>query len=194
MLFPFYSTLFSSKKKAWLALVISIIWNVAIEQYFAPEKGAFSGKTCILVVAPYFISAGIIYMYKDKLRSVKMISMLFFRVLVILYSIAFFLFPDCRFPFSNLLLYTFWLIYAITQDQVKRSLLNNPIMSFISRLSMEIYLSHMLFFRVIEKIHLGKILHNEIALYFVAFSLVLAAAILFSLVWKRFESHFLKER
>ena len=68
LLFPFYSTLLSTKRKAWFAFAISVVWSVAIEKYFVPVKGVFSGDTCMLVVAPYFVSAGLVYLYRDALK------------------------------------------------------------------------------------------------------------------------------
>ena len=186
LLFPFYSILFSTKRKAWFAFVISMIWSVAIEKYFAPIKGSFSGNSCILVVAPYFLSAGLVYIYRDALKSLFPPPRLyFFKVVVLLYTVLFFVFPDNRFAYSNLLMYTLWLIYAVVENSAKKSFLSNPIMVFMSSISMEIYLCHMMFFRFVEILHLEKFFTNENALYFTTLTLFLSIAIIFSVIWKK---------
>lgn len=194
LLFPFYSTLLSSKKKAWLALAVAMIWNVAIRNYFVPVQGASAGETCMLVVAPFFLVAGIVYLYKDFLKNLmsKKWSNYLFKVLVIIVSLLFFLFPNIRFLYSNLLLYTLWLIYAIIEDPTKKSFLSNPVMKFISTISLEIYLCHMMFFRIIEKVHMEKFTNNPDVIYYTTLLLVLLGAIVFSLIWKKFEKRFIK--
>lgn len=51
---------------------------------------------------------------------------------------------------KNFILYSFWLFYAIGVDS---KILGNKIMSFLSGISLEIYLSHMFVFRFMEKLH-----------------------------------------
>lgn len=49
---------------------------------------------------------------------------------------------------------------------------------------MEIYLSHMVIYRILEKIHLLYIFENHIAAYFATVMLVLTGTILFSICAK----------
>lgn len=57
---------------------------------------------------------------------------------------------------------------------------------FISGISMEIYLSHMVMFRVVEKTGLNQMFGNGVLQYIVTVILVLAATIVFSVVMKKF--------
>lgn len=50
---------------------------------------------------------------------------------------------------------------------------------------MEVYLCHMMIFRVVEKIHLEKMLSNVDLFYYSSFILTLVGAIAFSWVWKK---------
>lgn len=52
--------------------------------------------------------------------------------------------------YKNFVLCSFWLIYAIEVDS---KILGNRVMKFISGISLEIYLSHMVVFRFMEKTH-----------------------------------------
>jgi len=56
---------------------------------------------------------------------------------------------------------------------------------FISGISMEIYLSHMVMFRVVEKTGLNQMFGNGVLQYIVTVMLVLAATIVFSVVMKK---------
>ena len=67
----------------------------------------------------------------------------------------------------------------------KSYLLENRITNFISGISMEIYLSHMVIFRVVEKLGLNQIIGNGWIQYIVTDVLVLLGAILFSVAMKK---------
>jgi len=196
MLFPFYSVLLINKRRANIALIVSLIWSLGIKFYFVPVKNSLAGYTNILVVAPYFIAGGIIFLYSYNLINLaeKRIYSILSKVLIIAFTAIFFIFPELRFPYSDLLLYVFWIIYAVMESKSSRkwTFLNNRVMAFISGISMEIYLSHMMFFRIVEKLHLEKIIHNNDILYLITLALVLAGAIVFASCWKKFEKRFIK--
>lgn len=196
MLFPFFSVLLENKRRAWIAFVVSIIWALGMRNYFGPIKGAPAGSTCMLVVAPYFLVGGITYLYTQHLKSLaeKKIPAVLSKVVIILYTAIFFIYPESRFLYSNLLLYTFWLIYAVMESKSTRkwTLLNNKVMTFISGISMEIYLAHMMIFRVVEKIHLERFIHNNDALYWSTLALVLLGTIILASCWKKFEKRLIK--
>lgn len=193
LLFPFYSTLLSTKRRAWMAFLISIVWGFAISKYFAPIKGVASDHSSMLVVAPYFVSAGLIYVYKGEIQNfIVQYRKWLFKILTLFYTFIFFLFPNCRFDYSNLLLYALWLIYAIVENPIKKSLLNNSFMAFMSGISLEVYLSHMMFFRIVEKFGLEHYLTNNNMLYFTTFAIVSIMAVSFSLVWKKIVQRFVK--
>ena len=64
-------------------------------------------------------------------------------------------------------------------------------MSFISGISMEIYLCHMMFYRVVEKVHIERIFSDNDVVYIINCVLVLLSAGMFSYVWKKWgEAHF----
>ena len=196
MLFPFFSVLLENKRRAWIAFVVSIIWALGMRNYFGPIKGALAGSTCMLVVAPYFLVGGITYLYTQHLKSLaeKKIPAVLSKVVIILYTTIFFIYPESRFLYSNLLLYTFWLIYAVMESKSTRkwTLLNNKVMTFISGISMEIYLAHMMIFRVVEKIHLERFIHNNDALYWSTLALVLLGAIILASCWKKIEKRYIR--
>lgn len=59
--FPFFCSLISSKKKAWIAFAIALIYNYICIDYFNV------GSSNILFSGCYFIAGGLIYLYKDEI-------------------------------------------------------------------------------------------------------------------------------
>ena len=64
-------------------------------------------------------------------------------------------------------------------------LLNNRITHFFSGISMEIYLSHMVVFRVLEKMGMNRMLGNGWTQYAVTVAMVFAGATVYSLIMQR---------
>lgn len=197
LLFPFFSVLMKTKKRMWISLVISLIWVFAVENYFAPVKGTFAGKRNILMASPFFVSGGLLFLYKEqiffffRMKSARIV----FAVLLVSYTIFFFMFPEYRFSHSNLIMYVMWIVFAMIDSKFygETTLLKNKVVFFLNGISMELYLCHLMFFRIIEKIHLEKFVSNHDILYCLSLFLTIIASILFSLVYKKLE-HRLKEK
>ena len=75
--------------------------------------------------------------------------------------------------------------YAVKARGGYRSALENPVTKFLSGISMEIYLSHMMVFRVIEKLGIHYILGNGWAQYTVTVVLVLIGAIMYAVAVRK---------
>lgn len=58
-------------------------------------------------------------------------------------------------------------------------------MKFLSNISMEIYLSHMIVFRIIDKLHLNYLFGTGWLSYIVTVCVVLIGTIIFSVVFKK---------
>ena len=67
---------------------------------------------------------------------------------------------------------------------LKDIVLNNKVAKYQSGISMEIYLCHMMFFRVASMLHLDKFIHNNDMLYVATCIATLIGAICFSHVIK----------
>ena len=62
------------------------------------------------------------------------------------------------FILPDLLVFTAWLMYAIGSKNI---VLNNKVVKYLSGISMEIYLCHMMFYRVSSMLHLERFIHNN---------------------------------
>ena len=74
-----------------------------------------------------------------------------------------------------------WLLYAIG---AKNAFLNNRVARYISNISMEIYLAHMVIFRVIEKVHIERFISQPDMNYIVTCIIVLGGVICFAHIMK----------
>lgn len=157
IVFPFIVFLVSNKRRAWLTFIISIVTQILCAAYFMTGEFVqvnYSPKHSFLFCVPYFGSGCLVYLYKEsiikKVRSYPYLSLAICFLATVLYYVI----PHNVGTFSTnelivLGLYTVWLMYAIgTTNRV----FCNKIVKYISGISMEIYLAHMMCFRIVEKL------------------------------------------
>lgn len=87
------------------------------------------------------------------------------------------------------------LIYTIGCN--RRGVLVNPIVKFLGGISFEIYLCHMVIYRVFEKLHLVHLFGNGLLAYIFTAVAVICGSVVFSVCAKWFLNKietFLKER
>ena len=84
--------------------------------------------------------------------------------------------------FMCLLVSVVMLLYAITSN-VK--VLDNKIAKFLSGISMEIYLCHMMVFRILQKMKITNIFGNGWIQYFITVILTLIGAIIFAIIVRK---------
>lgn len=95
------------------------------------------------------------YLYRNEIIKICQKIRYFVLSICIVTSVIYFLLPvkigDFEITFyKNFVLYSFWLFYGVGIDS---KILGNKIMKFFSGISLEIYLSHMFVFRLLEKLH-----------------------------------------
>ena len=78
-------------------------------------------------------------------------------------------------------------------------MLTNRVLKYLSNISMEIYLSHMVIYRVIEKVHLEKYINQNDILYIVTSILTICGVICFAHIMKyyvinKIEAKFIKSK
>lgn len=158
--------------------VIGVGWFIGLIYNFVCGFYFNVGRSNILYSSCFFIIGGIIYLFRNEILKFNkwiILSLLFISIIVY-YAIE-------GNTITHLLVSSLFLIYAIISDG---KILKNKVTSFISSVSMEIYLSHMVIFRIIEKLHLNTVFGNGLIQYIITVILVLAGAILFSIIMKYF--------
>lgn len=182
MLFPFFVFLIGNRKRAWLSFLISLVFHYICNVYFFNEGhvvSSFSGRTNLVYCAPYFLAGGLIYLYRNQLeKQAERYRWIMLCTLVILIII------NCGTKTSIVVMlptFSLMLIYSLGG---KRKILHNRMTHFIGNLSLEIYLSHMVMFRIIEKMQLNVLFGNSVAQYILTVVLDICMTIAFSILVK----------
>lgn len=169
--FPFFCVLLETKRRAWIAFGVSLLYNFVCATYFEV------GRSNILYSACFFLAGGLIYLYRHELvRLSPWLAALFATAAVALYYLM------DGYAMNCLLVSATLLVCAIV---TRGGVLENRVTRFFSGISMEFYLSHMAMFRVIEKLGLNKLFGNGWLQYLITVALVLVTTAVFSVVMKK---------
>ena len=175
LIFPFYCVLIKTKKRAWAAFIISLLLNYVGGTYFN------IGRANIIYCLCYLIAGGLIYLYRKELEQFstkyRWISFGIIIVTVVLYFLI------AGNTITMRLVSASMLIYALGRN--RRGVLSKPFTKFISSISMEIYLSHMVIFRVVERLDINTIIGNGWVQYAFTVVIVLVGTVIFSVIMKK---------
>ena len=139
------------------------------------------GRTNIIYCLCYLIAGGLIYLYRGELESFSNKYRWSSLGIIVVTVVLYFLIGGNT--ITMLLVSASMLVYALGRN--RRGVLLNPFTKFISSISMEIYLSHMVIFRVIERLSINTIIGNGWVQYAVTVVIVLVGTIIFSTVMKK---------
>lgn len=188
MLFPFVVFLCWTKKRAWVTFIASIIINLFCSVYYFSGKFVvemFTPRHSFLFCSPYFIGGVLIYLYRENIKRFVSYHRWLWLCICILTSVVWYLIPndiqgvDIS-SIAILIVLTMWVMYAISVNSI---ILSNAFTKYISGISMEMYLSHMFVYRIVEKFHgLYVFGHGWISLVFSWF-LVVLVLIVFIQIW-----------
>ncbi|OUP80856.1 acyltransferase [Lachnoclostridium sp. An169] len=186
LIFPFFAGyLLQNKRRAWCSFVIALVFNILCQIYFFNSDHMIAGfdyRSNFLYCSVYFLAGGLIFLYRERLSELCGKLRIVSFTACILAAVVFFSLGKST--FTLLLLCSLLLVYAIGNYKRAR-ILENRFTHFISGISMEIYLCHMMMFRIVEKLHLTHIFNNEVAGYIVTAVITLAFAVVFSVVMKK---------
>lgn len=175
--FPFFCVLLQNRSRAWIAFALSLIYNFVCASYFN------TGRTNILYSGCYFLAGGLIYLYRSEIMSLNR----WFGLGIAVVSSALYYVVEGN-TGGCLLVSVSWLFYAVIcgGDNTQKSyILENKITKFFSGISMEIYLSHMAVFRMIERAGVNKIIDIDLVQYIVTVAIVFCGTVLFALVMQK---------
>lgn len=192
MIFPWFAYLLQNKKRAWLAMVTALIMHFLTNHYFLTEEFVLPSEIgnyrhSIVWSFPFFMIGGIIYLYRKTLGDSRM--RLFWLILSIVSTLYYLIIsPEIlggKLIFL-LLVFSCWVAYAMTGGYSLGGikLLDNKVMKFIGNISMEVYLCHMVMYRVVEKLHIENFVNNPHLYYWMVVCLGVSFAILFSWIVK----------
>ncbi|SDB46961.1 Peptidoglycan/LPS O-acetylase OafA/YrhL, contains acyltransferase and SGNH-hydrolase domains [Pseudobutyrivibrio sp. YE44] len=174
IMFPFMVFLLSDKKRAWFSFIVSILMNYVSGTYFDTDR------TSIAYSFMFFMAGGMVYIYREQLEKIKHGSILFALALLVVTVVYFAVYSG---PIVMLVFGIFALLYGMSVGE--KNVFNASALRFLGGISFEVYLCHMIIFRVVEKAHLLRLTGNDYMNYFISFCLVLVGAIIFAFIGKK---------
>lgn len=159
MSFPFFCVLLKNKKMGWIAFLISLGLNMICQYHFNISRRNFASSFC------YFLIGGLIFLYKDRIEQKKWWN---YIIIIILSVVLYYLNAN---TITRALVTASVLAFAV-------SLNIRPFrpVSFISSISLEIYLCHMVIYRAFERMNLFELFGGGLVQYLITCIIVLFGA------------------
>lgn len=178
MLFPFFCFLIGNKKRAWGVAVAALVFNWLCSNYFN------AGRTNIVYDAVCFIAGGLIFLYRKELAEFASKHKVIAGAILLIATVAYFAVD------GNTLTMLFFcvaaLIYTLGCKRGGGGVLVNPVAKFLGGISFEIYLCHMVIYRVLEKLHIIHLFGNGLLAYIFTAVAVICGSVVFSVCAKWF--------
>ena len=180
MLFPFFCFLIKNKRRAWKVAIMALIFNWLCSSYFNATR------TNIIYDAVYFIVGGLIFLYRKELSDFASKNKIVIGGILLISTVTYFVLG-----YSTITMLFFCVVALVyTLGCNRGGVLVNPVAKFLGSISFEIYLCHMVIYRLLEKIHLVHLFGDGVFAYiFTAFT-VICGSVVFSLCAKWFLNSF----
>lgn len=176
MLFPFFCFLLGNKKRAWGVVVAALIFNFVSSTHFN------AGRKNIVYDAVYFIAGGLIFLYRKELADFASKHRVIAGAILLAVTVAYFALGSST--FTMLFFCVAALVYTLGCK--RRGGLVNPVAKFLGGISFEIYLCHMVIYRVLEKLHIVHLFGNGLLAYIFTAVAVICGSVVFSVCAKWF--------
>ena len=166
-----------------------MIFNLLCGSYFFdknhivdPASVGFSSRLNIVYDAIYFIAGGLIFLYRKELAEFAQKYKVVAGAILLVATVAYFVLGG-----STLTLLFFCVAALVyTRGCNRGKVLVNPIAKFIGGICFEIYLCHMVIYRVLEKLHLVHLFGNGLLAYIFTAVAVICGSVVFSVCAKWF--------
>lgn len=163
--FPFFCVLLKDKRRGWLAFAVAFALSAICQYYFGIDRSNFAVSFC------YFLIGGLVFLYRDRIEKTNW----WYFLIPLVLSITFY--------YLNTNILTISLLTAsILSLAISLSIKSPKAVGFLSGISMEIYLSHMAVFRLLDKTHLIEALGSGLPQYLITCLIVLFGACIMSVL------------
>lgn len=177
MLFPFFCFLLGNKKRAWGVATAALVFNYLCGSYF------HASRNNIVYDAIYFIAGGLIFLYRKEAAEFARGHRILAGAVLLGATVAYFVLGAST--LTMLFFCVAALIYTLGCNW-GGGVLVNPVAQFLGGISFEIYLCHMVIYRVFEKMHLLHLFRNDLLAYVFASVGILCGSVAFSVCAKWF--------
>ena len=175
MLFPFFCFLLENKKKAWIVAVAALIFNFVSSNYFNAERKN------IVYDAIYFIAGGLIFLYRKELADFASKHKVIAGAILLVATVAYFVLGS-----STVTMLFFCVAALVYTIGCKVGGMTNPVAKFLGGICFEVYLCHMVVYRLLEKLHLVHLFGNGLLAYIFTAVAVVCGSVVFSVCAKWF--------
>lgn len=190
LLFPFFVFLCWDKKRALFSFGCSLVVGLLCQNYFFTSvfvKNGYFSKANILYSAAWIICGCVVYMYRHEIKKCIQKIRWFFLLMCFFVSFAWYYVPKTIFQINiilifNCIVFSMWLMYAISVNSI---ILSNKVMSFLSSISFEIYLSHMMIYRILGKIGFLYFFGNKWFGYVSTSLFTFFGSVIFIKIWEK---------
>lgn len=175
MLFPFFCFLLENKKKAWIVAVAALIFNFVSSNYFNAERKN------IVYDAIYFIAGGLIFLYRKELADFASKHKVIAGAILLVATVTYFVLGS-----STVTMLFFCVTALVYTIGCKVGGMANPVAKFLGGICFEVYLCHMVVYRLLEKLHLVHLFGNGLLAYIFTAVAVVCGSVVFSVCAKWF--------
>lgn len=174
MIFPFFCVLIENKRRAWIVFAIACIWHFVAANYFELDRMNILFSGC------FFVVGGLVYLYRKQIEKINrwILLALFIALIAVFFTLN-------KSYWVIMSIFGILLMYAVSVKNSKFTILDNKVFKFISGISMEVYLSHMVIFRLVEKLGLTTRFGKGTVQYIITVVLVLVGSIIFAVILKK---------
>ena len=150
------------------------MFNWLCDNYFK------AGRTNIVYDAIYFIAGGLVFLYRNELAKFASKYKVVAGAILLIATVVYFVLGG-----STLTMLFFCVVVLIYTLGCKTGgILVNPVVKFLGGISFEIYLCHMVIYRVLEKLHLVHLFENGLLAYIFTAVAVICGSVVFSVCAK----------
>jgi peptidoglycan/LPS O-acetylase OafA/YrhL len=191
-LFPLFSVLTETKAAAWKTMAVAVIFNFACNYYFFNRDhypNGFYARQNILFSAMFFVAGGLVYLYRSWLCERLGAKWPVTIIISMTFTVLYFALPIInrnkylQYPYF-VLIFALWLISAIVHDFELTGFFGRFI-RLLAMYSMEIYLTHMMIFRILQKLGLNYLFGRGYISYLFTVILSIAGALATAIVFQR---------
>ena len=195
-LFPMFCVLTRTRSAAWKTMACAVVYNFACTFHFMSSEQYPDGyyfRQNFLFCAMFFVAGAIIFLYKDdivtRLEEHSPVFFAFSALITVVYFVAPAIYQNKYIRILYILLiFACWLICAIIHDLTYKSIPGRFI-KVLAGYSMEIYLCHMMVFRILQKLNINYLFGHGVASYVLTVIAVLsgalAVAFVFNTMWSK---------
>ena len=179
LLYPFFVFLMRNRSRFYLACVISLIYAFIVNEYFG------LGKVDFLYCACYFFGGCWLYLHRQDIQN--KCNCFALGVIIIAFIATYYL---CIFNFTlcvnavQYVLFMLIIMFAINISN-KKTILSSKVMKFLSSISLEIYLCHMIIYRILERANLLRVFDSALISYILSCVLTFFGSVIFSVAFKK---------